>query len=172
MPQAALHQQQAKVTGRGLLWPARREILQVHPVIHHRLGGRYGPIDPLPPFPAEFALVDDALRQVAAQAGQQPVVNLGPQEMLETGVELAMQPVHPVQPLHNPHPAPAGLPQPLQALAAADDQHSRTAVFQRVGLNGDAALLQGSRQPPGKRGRPTQASLGRKNANRAHGSPK
>ena len=95
----------------------------------------------LPPAVRKLALVDDAVSQPVADRHQQQIPILSPQEVPQPGAPLALDPVHPVQALHDAHSPAPRLAQPIQAAHPPNHQH-RIAGLLQVVAHLDAALHQ------------------------------
>ncbi len=138
-------------------------------------------VNTLPPAAGKLTLVDDPAGQAGADQRQQPVAILGAQVMapaIATDACQAVQPVHPVQALHNRDALPPGAPQTHQVACPTDHQHCLVGSIRQVLADLDAAGSQPIRQLVLEGDHPAYACQARDEANpggalrlSAHASP-
>jgi hypothetical protein len=68
----------------------------------HRIIGRDRLMGFLPPGFGKLTLVDNMIRHISPDGSQQAVVILAAKEIFQGNPDLAMEPVHPIQPLNDP----------------------------------------------------------------------
>src|SRR5512133_614766 len=108
--QAALHDQQTIMPGGTLMQSMRRITSQVHTVADHCGRNPRWLIPILPPILGELALINNLISQPSADIGEICVSINCPDGITRSHPAGALQPVDPVQALHDPDPAPARSP--------------------------------------------------------------
>jgi hypothetical protein len=116
-------------------------------------------------------LINDPVRDVRPYCGEDPIVHLSPQEVLDTRVALAVHPVHSVQALDNAHPAAFGCLELPQVACASNDQHSSDRKVSGVIDHFHVVGTQFFAEPGLKGSRAAKPQFSRKNTDGIHGSP-
>jgi hypothetical protein len=96
----------------------------------------------LPPVTGKVALVDNSIGNIATNDRQQAVVDFRTQVMAQTRLAFAMNPIHPIETLHNAHPTPARLPDRDNLPRPTDYQNGFTGWIGRIVYDINSTRLQ------------------------------
>src|SRR5918993_5733247 len=156
------------MTGRTLMQPVGCITTQVRPIEDDRGGHARRAVPVLPPVFDKLTLVDHMVCQTRPDEGKVPVSINGSHGVAQSRPMNAMNPVDPVEALHDPYPTPARISQ-LEQMPRPGKDEKRIRRFGRIVGDIHTAGAKSLLEFQAERGHAAWTVNARHNANARHG---